>query len=119
VDDVAAGLQETFAYVLREGVTNVIRHSGASRCEVRLGPTWLEVRDNGRPAAELVGASRAGGGGHGLCGLAERMAAVGGTLDAGPLPHEGYRLRVSVAAPAVPDDVPTPEPAGRPAVGLA
>ncbi len=83
VDDVTGGLQTTFAYVLREGVTNVIRHSNASRCEVRLGDTWLEVRDNGRSAAEVVISSRASGGGHGLSGLAERVAAVNGTLDAG------------------------------------
>jgi len=48
VDDVRPDLREPFAYVLREGVTNVVRHSSASRCEVRLGPTWLEIHDDGR-----------------------------------------------------------------------
>jgi two-component system sensor histidine kinase DesK len=123
VDNVTAGLQETFAYVLREGVTNVIRHSNAGRCEVRLGDTWLEVRDNGRSAAEQVTSSRASGGGHGLSGLAERVAAVDGTLEAGPLPEGGFMLRVSVHTP------PPVQPAadsrsvqgvsGQPAVGLA
>ncbi|HYS38413.1 MAG TPA: histidine kinase [Pseudonocardiaceae bacterium] len=122
VDNVTGGLQTTFAYVLREGVTNVIRHSGASRCEVRLGDTWLEVRDNGRSAAEVVSSSRASGGGHGLSGLAERVAAVDGTLDAGPLPEGGFMLRVSVptATPAVPaPSTPVPGLTGQPAVGLA
>ncbi|HVV23777.1 MAG TPA: histidine kinase [Pseudonocardiaceae bacterium] len=122
VDNVTAGLQETFAYVLREGVTNVIRHSNASRCEVRLGDMWLEVRDNGRTAAAQVTSSRTSGGGHGLSGLAERVAAVDGTLDAGPLPEGGFMLRVSVHRP------PTGKPAteeqapgmvAKPAVGLA
>jgi two-component system sensor histidine kinase DesK len=97
VDNVAAGLQETFAYALREGVTNVIRHSQASQCQVRLGDTWLEVLDNGRVVPEQVVSSRVDGGGHGLSGLAERVRAINGTLDAGPLPTGGFLLRVSVA----------------------
>jgi two-component system sensor histidine kinase DesK len=121
VDNVTARLQETFAYVLREGVTNVIRHSSASRCEVRLGDTWLEVRDNGRCAGTQVTLSRASGGGHGLCGLAERVSAVGGTLDAGPLPEGGFMLRVSVPSPPEPtaDQPVTPGLAAEPAVGWA
>lgn len=99
VDDVSAGLHEAFAYVLREGVTNVIRHSGATRCEVRLGDNWLEVRDNGTACGDAVSASRATGGGHGLPGLAERLAAVVGTVDAGPLPEGGFLLRVTATTP--------------------
>ncbi len=85
VDDVADELHEPFAYVLREGVTNVIRHSGATRCEVRLGPRSLEIRDDGRPTS---GAAP----GNGLTGLTERMAALGGRLTAEPLPGTGFRL---------------------------
>ena len=85
VDDVAEELREPFTYVLREGVTNVIRHSGATRCEVRLGPRSLEIRDDGRPTD---GAAP----GTGLTGLTERMAAVGGRLTAEPLPGKGFRL---------------------------
>ncbi|MGW4637603.1 sensor histidine kinase [Sphaerisporangium sp. NPDC004334] len=89
VDHVPAELVEPFAYVLREGVTNVIRHSGATRCEVRLGEATLEVRDNGRSPARVRPA------GNGLTGLAERLGAVAGRLEAGPLPQGGYRLRAS------------------------
>ena len=67
VDNVPVPLQEPFAYVLREGVTNVIRHSGANRCEVRLGDSWIEIRDDGRPAP---GSNGGPNGGHGLTGLA-------------------------------------------------
>jgi two-component system sensor histidine kinase DesK len=121
VDNVTATLRETFAYVIREGVTNVIRHSGASRCEVRLGDTWLEVRDNGRAQASTVTSSRQVGGGHGLSGLAERVATIDGTLEAGPLADGGFLLRVSVAAPPAPpgDSRSVPDLATRPAVGLA
>ncbi|HEX3781401.1 MAG TPA: sensor histidine kinase [Pseudonocardiaceae bacterium] len=113
VDDVPAGLREVFAYVVREGVTNVIRHSGATRCEVRLGQNWLEVRDNGTACGEAVTRSRETGGGHGLSGLAERVASVEGTLDAGPLPEGGFLLKVTAKTP-----VKQRESAEQPAVGL-
>ncbi|MGI5160850.1 sensor histidine kinase [Microbispora sp. CA-102843] len=87
---VPAELAEPFAYVLREGVTNVIRHSGATRCEVLVGDDWLEVRDNGP-------GQKAAGPGNGLSGLAERLRAVGGQVEAGPLPAGGFRLRASRA----------------------
>ena len=74
-------LRELFAWTVREGVTNVIRHSGATRCSVRLEPAGVEVADDGaRPAA----AARRPG--HGLDGLRERAAAAGAVLghpDAG------------------------------------
>ncbi|HWN36115.1 MAG TPA: histidine kinase [Pseudonocardia sp.] len=96
VDDVLAGLEEPLAYVLREGVTNVVRHSGAHRCTVRLGARWLEVRDDG-PSPVGSGSAGAGGSpGNGLAGLTERLAAVHGTLTAGPLSTGGYRLRAEV-----------------------
>jgi two-component system sensor histidine kinase DesK len=92
VDNVPAELQEPFAYVLREGVTNVIRHSGATHCEVRLGQSWIEIRDDG------VGAHGDSSSGHGLAGLAERLAQVGGTLAAGPAPTGGFLVRAAVPA---------------------
>ncbi len=87
-----AELQEPFAYVLREGVTNVIRHSGAQRCEVRLGQSWIEVRDDG------AGCDGSGPAGHGLAGLAERLAKVGGSLSAGAVPTGGFVVRAVVDA---------------------
>jgi len=91
VDNVAVELQEPFAYVLREGVTNVIRHSGATRCEVRLGDSWIEIHDDG------VGSTVDNGHlGHGLAGLAERLAPLGGSVAAGPAEDGGFRLRAMV-----------------------
>jgi two-component system sensor histidine kinase DesK len=73
-DDVPSELRELFAWTVREGVTNVIRHSRASRCEVRLTPTSAEVVDNG------VATPSPTGHGSGLAGLRERAAAVGATV---------------------------------------
>ncbi len=89
VDNVRPELQGVFGYVLREAITNVLRHAAATRCSARLGDTWLEVRDNGRGAG--VGVP-----GTGLKGLAERLAPHGGTVLAGPLADGGYRLRAEV-----------------------
>jgi two-component system sensor histidine kinase DesK len=91
VDDVPEVLQQAFAHVVREGVTNTIRHSGASTCTVRLTPDSVEVLDDG------VGAPLGTAAGNGLDGLSERLAAVGGWIEAGPRPDGGYRLRAEVA----------------------
>lgn len=75
------------AWVLREAVTNVVRHAGATRCVVELGQHSLVVRDDGRGLGHA-------GHGNGLRGVAERVRAAGGVLevtDAAP----GTRLEVS------------------------
>lgn len=91
VDNVPPEWQQAFAYVLREGVTNVIRHSGAGRVTVRFDATSIEIVDDG------VGSPATAPSGNGLRGLTERLAAVGGWIDAGPTPSGGYRLRAEVA----------------------
>ena len=73
-DDVPSELRELFAWTVREGVTNVIRHSRARHCEVRLTPTSAEVRDDGAAAPSPRGH------GSGLAGLRERAADVGATV---------------------------------------
>lgn len=85
-----------FAWVVREASTNVLRHSNATHVQLSLardasGAT-LTVADDG--LARPVGT------GSGLAGLAERLAAVDGTLDAGA--HgDGWRLRAHVDAAAL------------------
>jgi two-component system sensor histidine kinase DesK len=90
VDDVPPDRQQAFAHVVREGVTNTIRHSGAGRCAVRLTPMSVEVVDDG------VGSPPGTPAGHGISGLTERLAAVGGRVEAGPAPTGGYRLLAEV-----------------------
>jgi two-component system sensor histidine kinase DesK len=81
--------QELFGWVVREGITNIVRHSRASSCAVRLSAASIEIVDDG------VGGT--GPAGNGLTGLRERVAAAGGLIDAGPLPPKGWRLRVSLS----------------------
>jgi two-component system sensor histidine kinase DesK len=85
-DVVAPAHQELFGWALREGLTNVIRHARASSCAVRLSSSSMEITDDGIGAAAPAG--------NGLRGLRERVAAAGGTLDAGPLQPRGWQLRV-------------------------
>ncbi|RVU26173.1 sensor histidine kinase [Streptomyces antnestii] len=85
----AAQTEALLGWVVREAVTNVVRHSGAARCEISVdgGPerVRLRVHDNGRGAA--ADPPEPGIGGTGLRGLTERLAAAGGSLEAGPAPR--------------------------------
>jgi len=90
-------VEAVLAWALREGVTNVMRHSQAKRCNIRIfkkdGSAAVEVVDDGRGGTPEPGS--------GLHGLRERVLERGGTLTAEPLPHEGFRLRVTVPLPEV------------------
>ncbi len=81
-------------WVVREAVTNVVRHSDASRCEITVDSgaerAVLTVSDNG--SGRPVRRSEAGIGGTGLKGLTERLAAAGGSLRAGPAPRGGFTV---------------------------
>jgi two-component system sensor histidine kinase DesK len=85
------------AWCLREAVTNVVRHSQAKKCEVRIvrdnGEAMLEVSDDGRGATSL-------GGGNGLAGMRERVALVGGTMKVASDNGSGLHVQVSVPQPA-------------------
>lgn len=88
-DDVEVANRVVLAWALRESVTNVIRHSGARRCVVTLGPATLVVTDDGDRS---VGAE-----GNGLRGLRERVSASGGSVSLGPGPDGGgHELRVEL-----------------------
>ncbi|MFI7130860.1 sensor histidine kinase [Nonomuraea sp. NPDC050153] len=94
---IPASAEIVLAWAVREAVTNVLRHSRAGRCRIDLSvddtAAGLEVRDDGTPPNDESGAARAG---HGLTGLAERVAEAGGRLEAGVPPGGGYRLCVRV-----------------------
>ncbi|MGV9769913.1 sensor histidine kinase [Microbacterium sp. NPDC003461] len=64
------------AWTLREAVTNVVRHSRASRCTVRLEPHGIVVEDDGVGTPSDIAAS-------GLRGIRERAEAAGATLTVG------------------------------------
>jgi two-component system, NarL family, sensor histidine kinase DesK len=90
VDTVDPAYQELFGWVVREGLTNVVRHAHASSCTVQLGASSVAIVDDG------FGANGAGAVGSGVAGLRERIVAVGGTVDAGPVQPRGWRLQVTV-----------------------
>ncbi|WP_258055552.1 sensor histidine kinase [Streptomyces sp. Ru62] len=81
-------------WVVREAVTNVVRHSRADRCEITVEGAAERVRltvtDNGTGAGSPAAGASAGG--TGLKGLTERLAAAGGSLTAGPAPRGGFTV---------------------------
>jgi signal transduction histidine kinase len=83
-----SGAVELAAYrIVQEALTNVVRHSGASRAVIELGADAsgdlvVEVRDDGRGPVPTPAGS-AGSAGFGLTGMAERAGAVGGTIEHG------------------------------------
>lgn len=93
----AAGLpvdvQSALGWVVREATTNVLRHGDAGRCAVDVRVTRecvvLKVENDGVAAPS-------GPGGSGLAGLRERLAAVDGTLEAGPVGDGVFRVVASV-----------------------
>jgi two-component system sensor histidine kinase DesK len=93
-------VEAMLAWTVREGATNVIRHSGASRCSVTVraagGDARVEVLDDGNGLGRAPGRADGGVGGNGLTGLRERAASLRGRIEAGTAPGGGYRLAVSV-----------------------
>ncbi|MFD8750522.1 sensor histidine kinase [Kitasatospora sp. NPDC059577] len=87
--DVPQPLQDAAGWVVREGVTNVLRHSAATECRIKLrvddGRLLVEVaNDEARPNDASDG--------NGLRGLRERLTDIGGELTAGPDGSGGFRL---------------------------
>jgi two-component system sensor histidine kinase DesK len=90
LDEVPAANRELFGWTVREGVTNVLRHSHATRCSIRLTGSAVEVHDNG------IGATPAGADGNGLRGLRERVVGCGASIRTGVSPDlGGFLLHVS------------------------
>jgi signal transduction histidine kinase len=79
--------------IVQESLTNVARHAGPATATVRVGyqpeAVVLEIADTGTGRA--AGVARPGG--HGIAGMRERAAAVGGTLQAGPTAEGRFLVR--------------------------
>src|ERR1700722_7380013 len=96
-----ADVQAALGWVVREGTTNIIRHSDATACTIELGildspgaPRAVTLRmDNDR-----VHTPAAGSGGSGLAGLGERLAGLGGSITTGHPRNGHFRLEASLPA---------------------
>ncbi len=79
--------------VVQESLTNTVRHAGATRATVTLhytsGSVTVEVADDGSGNAGKTE-------GHGIMGMRERVAALGGALTAGPGPDAGFTVRAMI-----------------------
>ncbi|MET8091266.1 sensor histidine kinase [Micromonospora sp. NPDC005220] len=80
--------------VVQEALTNVLRHAGVASAEVtvdyRADEVTVEVTDRGTGRAGTAPADDEGG--HGLAGMRERVAALGGRLTTGPRAGGGFRV---------------------------
>jgi two-component system, NarL family, sensor histidine kinase DesK len=98
------------AWAVREGTTNVIRHSRAKHCRIVL------ARENEEISAEITddggGYQKESGedSGSGLSGLAERVATFAGRVETDSLPDGGFRLRVVLPARSAVERSAWPEP---------
>jgi signal transduction histidine kinase len=77
---------------VQESLTNALRHAGPTAATVTL------TYDHEHLVLEIVDGGRGDQGtrphgGHGIEGMRERATAVGGTLEAGPRPEGGFRVR--------------------------
>jgi two-component system sensor histidine kinase DesK len=88
----SAEAESVLGMTVREATTNIHRHAGATRAEIRIAMdgdrahTLLTIGDNGRGGIAKRG--------NGLEGIRERVQAVGGTLDIDSPPGHGTELRV-------------------------
>lgn len=85
-------IEAPLALVLREAVTNIHRHAGASMASVRFdaseGHFAMRISDNGRGALSAHG--------NGICGMRERVRALDGVLEIDSPPRQGTTLHVRV-----------------------
>ncbi|MFC8596280.1 sensor histidine kinase [Streptomyces atroolivaceus] len=98
--ELPAPVQSALGWAVREAATNVLRHGDPQRCDIRLETSRDGVRlvvenDGVTPDKAVVT-----GGGSGLHGLRERLAAVGGSLEAGPTGEGLFHLTAAVPLPS-------------------
>ena len=108
--ELGPGLELTVYRIVQEGLTNIRKHArGATRATVDLGyrgdRVELEIADDGLPVRAAATP------GHGLAGMRERAAAFAGSIEAGPAPDGGWRVRVLLAGAAA-DRTGGPRPGG-------
>ena len=105
-DQVPADISLAAYRIVQEALTNVLKHAGNARATVSLNLTdevEITVTDNGRGAAAHLNEAASpgagiGGAGRGITGMAERAAAAGGGLTAGPRLGGGFEVHAVMPA---------------------
>ncbi|MFI5660889.1 sensor histidine kinase [Streptomyces sp. NPDC051684] len=97
---VSSGIGLAVYRVVQEALTNTMKHARGARATVTLTYEPESLRVEVSDTGGTPGAGAAGGGGHGLIGLRERIAVYGGSLDAGPTPDGGYRIAALISLEA-------------------
>jgi signal transduction histidine kinase len=94
-------IEQGFYRVAQEGLTNVRKHAAARNATV-----FIDYRESGRVALRVLddgrGAASAGGG-HGLAGLGERLALLGGSIRAQNQSRGGFCLEAEIPARNTPE----------------
>lgn len=93
----ADGVELSAYRIIQESLTNAVQHGGpgvSAEVSVSYGDETLDVliTDDGRGAASFS----SNGGGHGLVGMRERVAVLGGSFEAGANPGGGYRVHAII-----------------------
>jgi signal transduction histidine kinase len=110
VDGVPPSVGAAAYRIVQEALTNAVRHGGGGDLTVRVGVRTedgalrVSVTDDGVGASQGAGAAdwagaAEGAPGFGLVGMRERARSVGGTLDAGPGPVEGFEVTAELPLP--------------------
>ena len=107
--DIPAMIDQSAFRIVQEALTNVVKHSGASSCQVSVGyedaGLSVQITDHGAgPAAGRdwpMAAREPNGAGHGILGMRERVSLCGGEFTAAPLPERGFRVAARFPLPAL------------------
>ncbi len=96
-DGLPAAVEQAAYHVVREGLTNALRYAAGASVAVLVSgdPDWLAVEVTNTAAGDEA-ALTGSGTGNGLRGLRERVAACGGTVEAGPTDIGGWRLGAAI-----------------------
>jgi signal transduction histidine kinase len=96
------GIELTVYRIVQEALTNARRHAPGAAVDVELDYTaealLVRVRDNGPGSSGAITANGSSTGGHGLRGMRERAAAVGGDLRVGSAPVGGFTVEATLPA---------------------
>jgi len=119
--DIPAAIGQAAFRIVQEALTNVVKHSGASTCQVIVGyersGLTVEITDPGGDGTAARDTTRQNGTGHGILGMRERVSLCAGEFTAGPRPGQGFEVIAHFPLSAAPR--PPPAPAVEPVAAQA